>query len=368
MIATSKGGEEHMRRTLAVAVALAAGALAVAGQTRAATWTIHADRPGKPPAGAPTTLLNQFFPRRLEIHAGDEVRFFSKEFHTATFLGKAKPARLPFLFPDPGNSELTGITDSTGETFWFDGLVKLIYNAQLTRPSGSTTVSGTAVHNSGILLFHKRGYSFDVPKPGVYRYFCAVHPTMSGTIVARRKSARIPSKDAVQVKVAERLRKSWAEAGRLAKQVPPLARTVYAGLGKDVAVLTFQPKKLTIPVGESVTWVNRSPSERHNMAFGLEKYVLSLRKETDLLPVVPQAPNQVSPFITHGSEQPGQYVHDGTNHGNGFLATPAIDDVPGNPPRGLVGRFSIRFTAAGSFKYLCMIHGKGMRGEIVVTE
>ena len=59
----------------------------------------------------------------------------------------------------------------------------------------------------------------------------------------------------------------------------------------------------------------------HNIGFGPKKYIENLQKKTDLTPTGPKSPNQVSPFETLGSDPAGTYTYDGTNHGNGFLAT-----------------------------------------------
>ena len=74
--------------------------------------------------------------------------------------------------------------------------------------------------------------------------------------------------------------------------------------------------------GTTVTFVNRSPSEVHNVAFGPKKYLLSFSKQTDLLPQGPGSKNQVTPLFLYGTEPKGGYTFDGSNHGNGFLATP----------------------------------------------
>ena len=80
---------------------------------------------------------------------------------------------------------------------------------------------------------------------------------------------------------------------------------------------------MTVKAGTTVTYVNKSPTEVHNLVFGPKKYILGLEKKTDLLPDRPDgSPNQVSPFLIYGSEPKGKYSYDGTNHGNGFFATP----------------------------------------------
>ena len=95
------------------------------------------------------------------------------------------------------------------------------------------------------------------------------------------------------------------------------------------------PKQLTVKAGTTVNFVNKSPSEPHNVAFGPKKYIEGLMKKVDLIPAGPSSPNQAPPFFPYGSEPPGGYTYDGANHGNGFLTTPLTDNQPGVPPRGL---------------------------------
>ena len=125
------------------------------------------------------------------------------------------------------------------------------------------------------------------------------------------------------------------------------------------------PKKLSVKVGTAVNFVNKSPSEPHNVVFGPQKYIEGLMKKVDLLPAGPGSPNQAPPFFAYGSDPPGSYSYDGTNHGNGFLTTPLTDAQPGVPPRGLFGAARVSFTKAGTFKYFCLLHGPDMGGEIV---
>ena len=76
---------------------------------------------------------------------------------------------------------------------------------------------------------------------------------------------------------------AWAKAKPLAAAPVP-ANTVYAGVGSTTAILGFFPKVLKVKAGTTVTFLNRSPSEVHNVAFGPEKYLLAFSKKTDLLP------------------------------------------------------------------------------------
>ena len=51
----------------------------------------------------------------------------------------------------------------------------------------------------------------------------------------------------------------------------------------------YFPKILKVKAGTTVNFVNRSPSEVHNVVFGPKKYIAGLSKKTDLLPQGPTA-------------------------------------------------------------------------------
>jgi plastocyanin len=117
-----------------------------------------------------------------------------------------------------------------------------------------------------------------------------------------------------------------------------------------------------------VTFLSKSPTEAHNAAFGGDsEWLKGFMQATDLIPTAPGTPNQVSPFFPFGSEPPGAYVYTGSNHGNGFLATPVTDEFPGDPPVGPPQAAQVTFTVPGTYHYFCQLHGTDMDGDIIVT-
>jgi plastocyanin len=195
---------------------------------------------------------------------------------------------------------------------------------------------------------------------------CLLHPGMTETVVVKAKKAKADTKVKVRTRVAKESSAAWAKTKPLA-DTPVPANTVYAGVGGTSTLLAFLPASLTVPAGTTVNFVNMSPSEIHNEAFGPQDWILNFMNQTDLLPLGPPGtPNQTSPVLVYGSEI-GQPAYNGSNHGNGFLATGLTDDQPGDPPNGLPQARSITFTKAGTYKYFCLIHGPPMSGEIVVT-
>jgi plastocyanin len=123
-----------------------------------------------------------------------------------------------------------------------------------------------------------------------------------------------------------------------------------------------------VKAGTTVTFVNRSRTQPHNIGFGPKKYIEHLQKTTDLMPTGPTSPNQVSPFEALGSDPRSAYVYDGTNHGNGFFATTVTTTPDGSVGGGLPHGYRVKFTKPGTYKYFCWIHGPDMAGKIVVTK
>jgi plastocyanin len=362
-----------MRARLLLVCIGAAAALAFAGQAGAANYTVWAG-PGflkSAPAGTPDTAdANLYFPRRVDVHVGDTVTFKSDGFHTATYLGSHKAAEFPIFTPAPDKSTYSGIADAAGKPFWFNGMPKFAYNvAQVFAPIGSNVIRGGAdVHSSGIL--DKKGYTYKFTKPGDYVFHCLVHPMMSVHVLVKPRTAHVQAPIRTLKALAAELNGAVTTAKQLDKVVPTAPNTVYAGVGKQVPggsieLMTFKPQKLQVKVGTTVTFQLNSPMEIHNMVFGPVDYLKQSFDTLDLVPQGPGQPNQVWPFFFYGTDpaQGGAYTYSGTNHGNGFFATPLLGPV-GSP---LPQTFKITFTAPGAFKYFCGVHGEEMNGEIDVV-
>lgn len=358
-----------MGKLIAAVTAAAALLTVAAGTAGAATWQVDLGITSKPPAGTPKeTFLNQFFPGTLQVNVGDKVRFTSATFHTSTFLG-GTPQPALFL-PDPAGSKYDGINDAAGAPFYFNGLAKLIYNGAAFGPVGGKAIPGKGLVSTGVLSPGPNGKPVSATmtfgKVGAYKLLCLLHPGMVGNVVVRAKGVVVPDANAVKQKASAELAAAWAKAKPLAATKTP-ANTVYVGVGTKTTLFAMLPKQLTVKAGTTVNFVNKSPSEPHNVAFGPKKYIEGLMKKVDLIPAGPTSPNQAPPFFPYGSEPPGGYTYDGANHGNGFLTTPLTDNQPGVPPRGLPGAARVTFTKAGKFGYFCLLHGPDMAGTIVVT-
>lgn len=352
-----------MKKALLIALALAA--LAAAGPAGAATYQVAVGEIARPPAGTPPmSTLNQFFPSRLAIHVGDKVRFTNLGFHTVTYVKGGQPAGI--LGPD--GSKYDVLNDTAGRAFSFSGLNRLIYNVPAFLPAGGNAINGSKMVSSGVLSGPtptKPGRAtFTFPKAGTYKLICLIHgPMMAINIVVKRASAIVASPKAVSQLAVGQTAAAWRAVKALDAGAAPPATTVWAGLGNKGTILAFYPKRLTVKAGTSVRFVLKAPMEIHDMAFGPLDYIDSLMKATDLFPDGPDAKNQASPLMIYGSD-PGlaSAVYDGTNHGNGFYASPLLGAGPGQ-----VKEFSIAFTKPGTYHYVCLVHGPDMSGDIVVT-
>jgi plastocyanin len=360
-------------------VATAAVVLAVPGVASAAKYKAYAGEAVRPPKSAPKgTALNAFQPARMKVRAGDTVQYLNNAFHTVSVIGSdVKPVGL--AGPD-GTEKYSGINDPQGNPFFFNGLQKFKYNEQVFGPVGSTpkgaTIGDGKTHSSGAFFGSQSGpgkYNLKFAKPGKYTVVCLIHPGMKQTVTVLKKKAKgADSKAKVQKAVARQTRALYKAATKASKTQPG-ANTVYAGIdGKQATLLAYLPNSLTVAKGTTVTFMNMSPSEVHNMTFGPSEeggFVQTFQTQTDLFPAGPGTPNQVSPPFIYGSEPttaPGTYTYSGNEYGNGFLWTPLMDDQPGDPPAGLPGTTKITFDTPGTFKYFCAIHGPDMSGEVIV--
>jgi plastocyanin len=339
---------------------------------QAATWNVAVGELAKPPAGSPKgASLNQFFPGRLSINAGDNVTFSSLGFHTVTYAG-GKPYP-PFLGPAP-KQVYEDIVDSAGQPFFFDGEQKFAYNPVAIGPYGPKAVSRGKPASSGVIPGQspkkptKVTYTF--PKAGVYKLLCIVHPPdMAMTVVVKPKGATVPTSEEVDAQAKRETDLAWAAAKAAVAKKPP-ANTVYMGVdgpkasGGRATVLDFVPDLTTVKVGGTVNFVVKAPTEAHNVGFGPLKYLDKLMKQTELFPLPPGAPNQVTPFFIYGSDPPRTAYDGSTMHGNGFYATPLADGIKG----GLPNASRITFTKAGKYHFVCLLHGPDMAADIRVTK
>jgi plastocyanin len=363
-------------KRLFVATALAVAVSVAAGQALAADYKVFlgeqvpcgfAKIPGCP-AGIPKqTTLDEFFPKQVTINAGDTITFSSAIFHSAAY-GLKQPN---FVLADPKKGKYASIADAAGKPFYFTGLAKAIYNGEAFGPFGPKTISGKTPTSSGGLSpagpnAKPATHTYSFPQAGTFKLICTVHPGMKATVVVKPAGAAVPKTPTqVQAQALQDVNAAWAKAKGIADAQKPPANTVYMGAGKGVTIFAYFPSKLSVKAGTTVSFVNKSPAEPHNVVFGPKKYVQNMQKKTDLFPGPPGSPNQVAPFLVYGSEPKGAYRFDGGTHGNGFLVTPLT--IGAGSGLSFPQTSKVTFTEPGKYKYFCWIHGPDMGGEITVT-
>ena len=292
----------------AVVAALAVtGAASPARQAHAATtYTVYLGEFAPPPASLRKIPggINQFLPAKVTIAAGDSVTFSSAGFHTVTY----NPKPIPLIVPDPAKGTYTGLSDAAGTPFYFDGQGKFIYNPQAFGPFGPKTISaGTPASSGGLEPRSEKAppatatYAF--PKPGVYTLFCTLHPGMNGTVVVKPAGSAVPkTPDQVKAQALQSQTAAYPKAIALNNTKVAAPNTVLMGVGGGVTMLAYYPKVLKVKAGTTVNFVNKSPSEVHNIVFGPKKYIQQFDKQTDLFPTGPNSPNQATPVLPFGTD------------------------------------------------------------------
>ena len=343
----------------AISAALALVALAAAPAS-AATKTVYA---GPNARLSPKDLvINDFFRRAVTIRQGDSVRYVFRGFHNVVLPRRGqRPGGL--IEPDP-SAPYAGVVDAAGQPFWFNGRPRLQIGATTIVPQGGRSYDGTRLTSSGIALGEPRPYTVRFPRRGSFTFYCTVHAGMKGTVRVLRRGARIPTVAQDKRAAAAQLARYRTTARRLARPEIP-ARTISGGSDRGaVNYLRFFPRRLTVDAGQTVRFTVPSKQEPHTLSVGPKAFLDELGENS----FAPPAGGPPPPLVADGraflpsDPPPGPLPDfDGTNHGNGFISTGALGG-------GAVEQTSsaIRFTRAGTYDFICLIHPEEMKGQITV--
>ena len=356
-----------MKRTGAWVVGVTcAAALMFAASATAATRTVYAGSPGKLTQKIASKLIpnvksfvgkynpdiNNFFNQRLTIHAGDTVSFRIEGFHTIDLPGSSN-SDLPLIAP---NGTTTGVNDAAGSPFWFNGLPSLGINQALLARQGPGTYDGTARIDSGVPAGPPKPLKVKFNKPGVYKYFCDVHPGMVGTVIVKAKGKKIPSAKQNHKALVRQITGDVKVAKKLAKS-KPASNTVSLGESANdgVELFTMFPQTLQVKPNTTVTFtMSKASREVHTATFGTASVLKTL---SDGFAGVNLPSQGLYP------SDPASIVVSPTSHGDGFGNTGALDEDSGTaqiPPSN-----KIDFTTAGTYHFQCLVH-PFMQGTIVV--
>jgi plastocyanin len=292
---------------LVLPLALTAGAACDTPHPR--TWTVQAGQESHDQAIQGMAYL----PRNIYINAHDTIRWVARsaEPHTVTFLAKGQPL-LPFDPSDPKQLLRVG-----GK--WYDG--KSYYNSGLL-----SNVNDTGFPTA-------RHYSLKFGKVGTFVYWCLLHgKAMKGTVHVRPAGTHYPftqwqydrhSKKEVR-KILHDGYHLWHETRELATR-----HTVIEGNDDGIAmVMRFVRHTVYVHVGQKVTFKNVGMDAPHTVTFGEE---------------------EANIFAPYG---------DPTHFAGGKLNSGI--QLPGSS-------FTVTFTKAGTYKYICGLHDfMGMVGKVVV--
>jgi plastocyanin len=356
-----------MRSRAGFGVALCATVIGVVlptGAASAATKTVTAGPPGM---GAAKRLLgtaflkkyspdvNDFFLHRVTINQGDTISFRINGFHNIDLPGSSG-RDLPLIV---SGATVSGDTDFAGNPFWFNGHVKSLgFNPALLSKIGGSTYNGSNRVDSGIPAGSGNPPPFPVKftKAGTYKYFCDVHPGMIGYVVVRPKGKSVPTAAQDSAARTSQVNTDIAAIKAAAKLKPSGNRVSLGSAGPNgIEDFAMFPSRLSVRVGATVTF-SMPPDSRevHTATFGPSAYLMAAANS-----ITSPAPEQQ---VWYPSD-PGRVTLAGSQtHGNGFANTGALDSDPTTlqPSSG-----KIKFTKAGNYHYICLIHAF-MQGTIVV--
>jgi plastocyanin len=341
------------RRTTRALVLATGIALTVPAAAEAAKRTVFM---GPPPASQRGfqrlgAEVNAFFPSSITIRARDTIAFTPVGFHTAHFTRGGPAAALIA----PTGAKVSGAIDAAGAPFWFNGLDQLGLNpALLSSNFGKTLTLRSAPVQSGLPLADRpRPMNLRFPRTGRFTYVCDVHPGMRGTVRVVR--GRGHSARAVAARVRGQLAAARSTARRLGGTRPP-ANTVSVGAAGrgGVEIMDFLPGSLTVPVGTTVRFTMPARStEDHTATSGPGNPMTEPGSYLGTIAASFQSP-VFDPRATYPSERPPAIANLTPQlHGNGFWNSGVLDARGATPPPGAA---AVRFAAAGTYRFFCMIH------------
>lgn len=338
-------------------------ALALPVAAQAATQTVYAGPPQAvfkklhPPAALNQIAdVNAFFPNKITIHRGDKVRFTVLGFHTVNFPAHGSPAA---ELISPTGNKISGQNDALGQAFWFNGQDELGFNPALFRSEFGKTVTynGRNSVESGLPTGEGNIPPLTVKftKKGTFTYYCNVHPGMKAQVKVVAARAKAPTKKAIAKTVVNQAKKAIKLATRLLHTTVP-AGVVEVGPAAPggVELFKFAPSSLTIPVGTTLRFQMPSASrDDHTATTGPGDPEREPNSYLGQLAGSFQSP-QIAQAAIYPSDPPGAPASLTPSwHGNGFWNSGVLDTSSATP---LPNNNSVRFNAAGTYTFYCLIH------------
>ena len=275
-----------------------------------------------------------FTPGSVTVQTGTVVTWKNPfgEPHTVTF---GNPTSDPTV---PENVPATGPVSYDGTGYFSSGLFAPGFSQG---PPGSPTTPDT--------------FSVMFTKAGAYNYFCAIHTNMHGTVNVVDSGAT-DSQATVNSEIQTQFAAGLASLKALQAQQPTTAKVSQNANGTKTYTITngadnpngdlvqFIPAAVNIAAGDTVTWVANTITP-HTVTFNPDQF-------------------QGDPLHTPGTTAK---TFDGTGLANSGIIAPA-DDPLSQAFTSSGTSFSLTFTKAGSYHYICLLHAdEGMAGAVNVS-
>jgi plastocyanin len=315
------------------------------------TYNLVIDGPST--LGAENYVYGAFFPKAVSARPGDTLVFEnrgSNDIHTVTFGVKGDRSDSPPLITKTVQANLAVFGPCYTTQPAGPGLLSC--PTPPAKGAAAPEYTGQGYWNSGQILFPaappEAGPKTATVKLGAgipagsYTITCLLHPFMQSTLNVVGSDAERLSPAQVSAAAEKEIGDAKTQAAGLAAPAPASTANgagVTASWGNQlITVNRFSPATVSIKVGQTVTWTDVSPYMPHTISFN-------------------------APFKS--PDEPNAFLPTGAKSGSDFAGGVAHSGMIGPKPLLPVDSFSLRFTKAGTYPYLCLLH-PGMAGTVQV--